>query len=160
MKPAYDPFSGLKSLGIGFDSVIEQIDRAKELINNSFTGVPGYPPFNVKKTDENHYIIEMAVAGFGKNSLDIDIVDGVLSVTGKIESEAEKNGYLYKGIADRTFIRKFVLSDTMEIHNAELINGMLKIYLENFIPEAKKSRKIDITDGPVFNDPTTWFPKS
>jgi molecular chaperone IbpA len=147
---AIDPFNtSLKSFGIGFDSVLKQIEQAKEMIDTSFKNAPGYPPFNVKKTDENHYIIEMAVAGFGKNTLDIETANGVLTVTGKIESDVDSGQYLYKGIADRAFSRKFALADTMEIKNAEMVNGMLKVYLENFIPDSKKPRKVNINDGPV-----------
>jgi molecular chaperone IbpA len=82
-----------------------------------------------------------------------------LTITGKIEGDTEGSEYLYKGIADRAFTRKFVLADTMEIKNAELINGMLKVYLENLIPENKKPRKVSINDEPT--DPVStvasWF---
>jgi len=164
--PAYDPFgmfSDLSRFGIGYDSIVKQFREAQNLIDSSLKSVPGYPPYNVVKVDDDHYVIEMAVAGFGKNSLDIEMKDGVLAITGRINSEVgdELPGtVLYKGIAERSFARKFVLADTVEIKNADLANGMLKIYLENLVPEGKKARKIDITEG-MFNpfDPKAWLPK-
>lgn len=163
MKALYDykdPFANLRSLGIGFDGFMKQVQEATELIDKSFKNLPGYPPYNVIKNDENKYTIELAVAGFGKNSIDIEFVDGVLVINGKIESDSDKaTEYLHKGIADRAFSRKFVLADTVEIKNAEYINGMLKIFLENIIPEHKKPRKIDINDAETEIKPS-WFSKA
>jgi molecular chaperone IbpA len=89
----------------------------------------------------------MAVAGFGKHNLDLEFQDGTLVISGNsaVGSE-EDNEYLYKGIADRSFTRKFSLADTVEIKGADLVNGMLKVWLENIIPDSKKPKKIDITD--------------
>jgi len=151
----YDPLLFFKSLsthGIGFDSVLAQFKDTQDLIDKTIKSIPNYPPFNITKMDDDHYVLEMAVAGFGKNSLDIEMANGVLSVTGKMESDSNKindsvaQQVLYKGIASRAFTRKFALADTIEIKNAELVNGMLKIYLENLIPENKKARKIEISD--------------
>ena len=105
--------------------------------------VAGYPPYNIKKTGDNTYVIEMAVAGFGRQDIELTLEDGVLSIKGELKTD-EKNDYLFKGIADRAFTRKFTLADTIEIKNADLLNGMLRIWLEKFIPEHKKPRKIDI----------------
>jgi molecular chaperone IbpA len=85
----------------------------------------------------------MAVAGFGRQDIELVLEDGVLSIKGELKTD-EKNDYLFKGIADRAFTRKFTLADTIEIKNADLLNGMLRIWLEKFIPEHKKPRKIDI----------------
>ena len=113
--------------------------------------IPSYPPYNIKKVSENKYVIELAVAGFGKQDLEMELNEGVLSIKGRTSLDTlTKDGvdqtYLYKGIADRAFTRQFTLADTVEIKNAELINGMLKVWLENIIPEHKKPKKIDIED--------------
>jgi molecular chaperone IbpA len=95
----------------------------------------------------------MAVAGFAKSNIDIEVANNTLVVKGSLEPNplegAETNPiseYLYKGIADRAFTRRFTLADTVEVKNAELINGMLKLWLENIIPDEKKPKKVDIVD--------------
>jgi molecular chaperone IbpA len=125
---------------IGFDAILENFRRA----NDQLAKAPNYPPYNIKKIDDEHFVIEMAVAGFGKSNLDIELKDGELSITGS--HDAEENDYIYQGIANRAFTRKFTLADTVVVKNAELTNGLLKIALERMIPEEKKGRKIDILD--------------
>jgi molecular chaperone IbpA len=104
-----------------------------------------YPPYNIKKVDENRYVIELAVAGFGKADIDIELQEGKLSILGKCDS-AESTEYLYKGIAERGFKREFTLADNVEVKSSSLANGMLKIWLEAFIPEEKKPKKVKIED--------------
>ena len=106
--------------------------------------IPTYPPYNIKKIDEEHFVIEMAVAGFGKQNLDIELKEDTLTISGNLDTEDKD--YLYQGIANRAFTRKFTLADTVIVKNAELANGLLKIALERFIPEEKKAKKIDILD--------------
>lgn len=139
----FDPFTFANDISkgaIGFDHVLQRIAEANEYLPK----IPAYPPYNVKKVDEEHYVIEMAVAGFGKQNLDIELKDDVLTISGNTESE--EGDYLHKGIANRAFSRKFTIADTVEVKNAELTNGMLKIFLERFVPEEKKAKKIDILD--------------
>lgn len=140
-----DPFSTLKTFGIGYDSFLKNFNDLLDL-GKTIGQTAGYPPFNISKVDDNKYVIEMAVAGFGKSNLDITLNDGVLTISGKVESDDEDSmsNYLYKGIANRAFSRKFALADTVEIRDADLVNGMLKIFFENVIPEHKKPRKISI----------------
>jgi molecular chaperone IbpA len=138
-----DPFSALKTFGIGYDSFFKNVNDLLDL-GKSISQSAGYPPFNISKIDENNYLIEMAVAGFGKSNLDITLSDGVLTINGKLESDDDSAMYLHKGIANRAFTRKFALVDSVEIKNADLVNGMLKIFFENVIPEHKKPRKISI----------------
>lgn len=112
-----------------------------------------YPPYNIKKIDDNKYVIEMAVAGFSKHDLEITLEDGKLTVDGKTTldtaiGDGVNQTFLYKGISERPFKRVFALADTVEIKNADLINGLLKIWLENVIPENKKPKKIDIGQAP------------
>jgi len=92
----------------------------------------------------------MAVAGFGKQNIDIEMANNTLTIKGGLNLDqldpATPMTYIYKGIADRSFTRKFTVADTVEVKNAELVNGMLKLWLENIIPEEKKPKKIDIVD--------------
>jgi molecular chaperone IbpA len=132
---------------VGADKMIQHLAKAHEAYAKA---IPGYPPYNIIKTDENKYCIEMAVAGFGKNNLDIEVANGTLTIKGGWSMDDMANetvnptSYIYKGIADRAFTRKFTLADTVEVKNAELINGMLKLWLENIIPDHKKPKKVDI----------------
>lgn len=139
--PYFDPFSFPKQFNttIGFEPIIKRLSEIAE----TFPKVPTYPPYNIKKTGENTYVIELAVAGFGKQDLELEMQDGVLTIKGNVKSD-EATEYLFKGIAERAFTRQFTLADTVEVKNADLINGMLKIWLERFIPEEKKPKKIDI----------------
>jgi molecular chaperone IbpA len=138
-----DPFgfSRLTKDTIGFDDMAKRLTSLTESLPKMST----YPPYNIKKTGENTYSIEIAVAGFGKQDIELVLEDGVLTVKGQITTDGEQN-YIFKGIADRAFTRKFTLADTVEVKNADLINGMLKIWLERFIPENKKPKKIEITE--------------
>lgn len=152
----YDPFSIAKSLlpqTIGFDRVFNEIENAQKLIQKA---ARNYPPYNIKKVADNRYVLELAVAGFGKHDIDIEMQDGVLTIKGITSLDtALKDGieatYLHKGIADSAFTRQFTVADTVEVKNAELLNGMLKIWLENIIPDSKKPKKITI-DGAVGSD--------
>ena len=131
---------------VGSDKILENLYKAQQAAAKS---IAGYPPYNIVKVDENKYVIEMAVAGFTKNNLEIELANNVLTIKGSLTDddstkEIDSVSYIYKGIADRMFTRKFTLADTVEIKNAELINGMLKLWLENMVPESKKPKKIDI----------------
>ena len=136
---------------VGFEPMFKRFEEANQTLSKV---IPNYPPYNIAKVDDNKYVIEMAVAGFGKHNLDLEFQDGTLVISGNSAVGNEDGEYVYKGIADRAFTRKFSLADTVEIKNAELINGMLKIWLENIIPDSKKPKKIDITDSAAENKPT------
>lgn len=132
--------TGLARQFIGFEQMLDKIREASETLPK----IPSYPPYNIKKIDDEHFVIEMAVAGFGKTDLDIELKDGTLTVSGS--HDADDKDYIYQGIANRAFTRKFTLADTVVVKNAELVNGLLKIALERFVPEEKKAKKIDIMD--------------
>lgn len=142
---------GIKDLDkffVGFD---ETFNRLAKFHDDVAKNIPNYPPYNIKKVDDNKYVIELAVAGFSKNELELELSDGVLTVKGNtsLDSTTENalnQTFLYKGISDRSFTRKFNLADAIEIQNAEYLNGMLKVFLERIIPEHKKPRKIEIKD--------------
>jgi molecular chaperone IbpA len=128
---------------VGADRVMK---RLADIADQSSQMMPiKYPPYNIKKVDEDRYVIELAVAGFGKSEIDIELQEGLLSIRGKIDA-TDNTEYLYKGIAERGFKREFTLADNVEVKSSTLVNGMLKIWLEAFIPEEKKAKKIDITD--------------
>jgi molecular chaperone IbpA len=131
---------------VGADKMIKTLAQAHDAYSK---GIPGYPPYNIVKVDDNKYVIEIAVAGFGKQNIDIEMTNNVLTVKGgmnldDIDPATNPVTYIYKGIADRMFTRKFTLADTVEVKNAELVNGMLKLWLENIIIDEKKPKKIKI----------------
>ena len=131
----FDPFS------IGYDKMFDRL----ELFNTALSkAVPGYPPYNIKKTEKNFYVLELAVAGFSKEDIDIELTDGSLTVSASAKTSDSKEEFLHKGIADRSFKRKFELADNVEIRNADLMDGMLKISLEYIVPDNKKPKKIEI----------------
>lgn len=141
----YDPFA------IGFDKIF---DRFKDLQTQT-AKVITYPPYNIKKTGENTYVVEMAVAGFSKQDVEIVLEENTLKITGNIKQAdpSDEKNYIFKGIANRGFNRNFTLADTVEINNAELVNGMLRIFLENMV-QPKKTKTIDISDKPLDKNPT------
>lgn len=128
---------------VGFD---EQFNRMAKLHDDLTKNIPNYPPYNIRKTGENTYSIEMAVAGFGQSEIDIELDGDKLIVRGNTASQdaEDTSDYLFKGIANRAFTRAFAVDDHMEVKNAELFNGMLKIVLERIIPEHKKPKKIEV----------------
>ena len=129
-----------KALGItvGFDSMFEKLFDDVERNGN----ITGFPPYNIRKDQDDLYTIEMAVAGFSKDDLEAELKDGVLTVRSK--TEKEDGEYLHRGIAKRSFSKSFTLADDMIIKSADLVNGMLTINLERIIPEEKKPRMIEI----------------
>ncbi len=133
-KHTFTPFT------VGFD---ELFDRLFEMDANATSG---YPPYNIIKSDECNYTIEMAVAGFNKDQIEIELSDGELSVKSKIkdQKENESKNMIHQGISQRSFLRKFTLSDEIRVKNADLSDGMLRIKLEKIIPEHKKPKLISI----------------
>lgn len=129
---------------VGFDRLANMIDTAHRL-----DGAQGYPPYNIERTSENSFAIEVAVAGFSEDDLDIELKEGVLTVAGK-KSTPEDGGdreFIHRGIAERGFIRRFQLADHVKVRGADLELGLLKISLERELPEAMKPRKIAIGGG-------------
>lgn len=147
---SFNGFPAFNKSLIGADKIFQTLSKVHEEVAK---GIPGYPPYNIIKVDENKYALEMAVAGFGKQNIDIELANNTLTIKGGLNLDqldpATPMTYIYKGIADRSFTRKFSVADTVEVKNAELINGMLKVWLENIIPEDKKPKKIDIVDTSV-----------
>ena len=129
-----------KALGItvGFDSMFDRLFGDVERSENQGC----FPPYNIRKDEENLYTIEMAVAGFSKEDLEAELKEGVLTVRSK--TDQEEGEYLHRGIAKRAFTRSFTISDDVIVKGADLVNGMLTISLERIVPEEKKSRMIEI----------------
>lgn len=125
---------------VGFE---DQFNKLAKIHDDLTKNIPNYPPYNIKKTGENTYAIELAVAGFGKQDVEIELADGKLIVRGNLSDNMEDN-FLFKGIANRAFTRTFALDDQIEVQDAEMLNGMLRIFLERIIPEHKKPKKIEI----------------
>lgn len=130
---------------VGFDRLATLIDSAL----TTETAVGGYPPYDIELLDENRYAITLAAAGFSQEELDIQVEKGVLTVRGS-KSAKDECTYLYQGIANRTFERKFNLADYIEVTGADFSNGLLTINLVKEIPEAMKPKSIAINqDGHV-----------
>ncbi len=121
---------------VGFDRLFDMLQQVSDAGN-------GFPPYNIERSDETHYRITLAVAGFAEKDLAIEVRDGVLTIAGKGEQEA-KPTYLHRGIAGRGFERQFQLAEHVEVRTAKLENGLLHIDLERVIPEEKKPRRIAI----------------
>ncbi len=128
---------------IGFDQLFEQMERT---FANS-RGNDNYPPHNVIKLDDTHFVVEVAVAGFKQDEIDVELKDGVLVVKGeKAKTEEDtKPEYLHKGISARNFTRNFTLAENVEVRGATVENGILAVALELVIPEEKQPKKIQIT---------------
>ncbi|MDN3608620.1 Hsp20 family protein [Vibrio ostreicida] len=131
-------FTPLYRNAIGFDRLVNMMEA-----NSSKNTSGGYPPYNIEQKDENNYRIIMAVAGFSETQLDLTQKENTLIVKGERQSQEEKT-YVYQGIAERDFERKFQLADYVKVVGASMENGLLHIDLEREIPDAMQPRKIAI----------------
>lgn len=126
---------------IGFDTMFEQLNRSFASSKSD-----NYPPHNVVQLDETHFVVEVAVAGFAENEVDVSLADNVLTVKGeKVKAEATNVQYLHKGISTRNFTRNFPLAENVQVRGASVENGILAIALELVIPEEKKPKSIAIS---------------
>lgn len=126
---------------VGFDRMATMIDSAARL-----DGAQGYPPYNIERVADDEFAIEVAVAGFGEDDLEIETKDGLLTVAGRkdVPENGDEREFLHRGIAERGFLRRFQLADHVIVTSANLSNGLLRIDLVRELPEAKKPRKIEI----------------
>jgi molecular chaperone IbpA len=127
---------------VGFDRLFSVLDS----LTAGDSGVQTYPPYNIERTGENAYRVTMAVAGFGEDDISVETKENTLTVKGEKKSEngAKDSEFLYRGIAARTFERRFQLADHVEVKGATLENGLLHVDLVREIPEAMKPRTIAI----------------
>jgi molecular chaperone IbpA len=140
MRSAFD-FAPFRRSSVGFDRLFDMLEN-----NGLANGGENYPPFDLRKTGENDYQIELAVAGFKPDEIDITAQQNVLIVSGKKKEESDRDGadYIYRGIATRSFERRFALADHIQVRGADLKDGLLSIELHREIPEAMKPRKIQV----------------
>lgn len=129
---------------VGFDRLADQLDAAART-----EAASGYPPYNIERTGENDYRIEIAVAGFKPDELNVEVKENLLTVTGrKAANDGDAKQYLHRGLAERNFERKFQLTDYLIVVDAELSNGLLAISLRRELPEALKPRTVEIKSSP------------
>ena len=126
---------------IGFEDTVNLFQRATQ----QAAKVVGYPPYNIKQVKDNKYVIEMAVAGFAKSDIEITLDGSKLSIKGATK-DTEEGEFLFQGIANRGFERAFTLNDKVEIKDAELVNGMLRVWLENIVKVLDAVKKISIKE--------------
>ena len=126
---------------IGFDRMFDELNRT--FANSRQDG--NYPPYNISRLDDTHYVIEVAVAGFKETELDVELKDNILTVTGTQEKKETEVEYLHRGISARNFTRTFTLADDVEVRAANVQNGILAVALEHIVPEEKQAKKIAIT---------------
>ena len=138
MRSAYD-FGNFRRSSVGFD-------RLFDMLENSNFGGENYPPFDLIKIDDNRYRIEVAVAGFGSDDIEITSQQNQLLIRGE-KRDQDGSNYVHRGIANRSFERRFALADHIQVRGADLKDGMLAIELVREIPEAMKPRKIEIGGG-------------
>ena len=134
-------------LSVGFDSMF---NRLANFPHQQESG--SYPPYNIRKEDDYNFVIEMALAGFSEKDVEIELTESVLHIK-SVENKGTHNldvpDYVHRGIANRSFSRRFTLADDIIVKSAEFENGLLNIYLEKVIPEEKKPRIIPITNSSV-----------
>jgi len=137
-------WNSLRPFSVGFDSIFEEFDRALESTERHNSN---YPPYNIHKVNENDFKIEVALAGYSKDDIELELKDSALTVRNKLKEKIvndDANGVIHKGISTRQFERVFTISEDIKVKNAELKNGLLNIDLERIIPDEKKARLINI----------------
>ena len=130
----FDPFT------IGYTDVFKELESMSKAVAKAAT----YPPYNIKQVKDNKFVIEMAVAGFAQSDIEITLEGNKLVIKGNTQDEDAPDNFLFKGIANRNFTREFKLADKVEIENAELVNGMLKIGLANMVKLQDTIKKIPL----------------
>jgi molecular chaperone IbpA len=136
-------FTPLYRSVVGFDRLAALLDAA------SADTATGYPPYNIERTDENTYRVEIAVAGFKPEDLTIEVKENLLTVQGRKAANDEARRYLHRGLAERGFERRFQLADYVVVTDAQLADGLLTIALKRELPEQLKARRIEIKSAPT-----------
>ena len=125
---------------VGFDSLVSMLGQLAEFDKET----PTYPPYNIERLTDNEYRITMAVAGFGKDDVEIEVKENTLSIRGEKKEAAKEPTFLHRGIAARNFERRFQLADHVEVKGADVKDGLLSVDLEREVPERLKPRLIEI----------------
>ena len=137
-------WNSLRPFSVGFDSIFEEFDRMLESTERYNSN---YPPYNIHRLNDTDYKIEIALAGYSKDDIELELKENTLTIRNKTKEKVineNGNGVIHKGISTRQFERSFTISEDIKVKNAELKNGLLNIDLERIIPEEKKSRLIEI----------------
>ena len=135
----WDNFNQFTPYAVGFDRIFDNLSRyATDNVTST-----GFPPYNIRKEGDYNYVIEMALAGFGKKDIEVEVADGTLSVR-SIKENSEDDSTVYRGISYRRFERKFTMADDIVVNDVKLENGMLTLNLERIVPEEKKPRLISV----------------
>mgnify|MGYP003681202979 FL=1 len=148
MKNNLSIFNNLRPLTVGFDNVFDQLEYMMEDRFFEKGTVGNFPPYNIVKTGENTYDVELALAGFNKNDIEVEYKENNLTVKSKKQDNAEEidpdGNMIHRGISKRMFSRSFTIANDVEVKGAELKDGLLKVSLERIIPEHKKAKTIEI----------------
>ena len=134
-----DNFNQLTPYAVGFDRIFDNLSRYTSDNMQS----TGFPPYNIRKEGDYNYVIELALAGFGKEDIEVEVADRTLSVR-SVKENSEDESTVYRGISSRRFERKFTMADDIVVNGAKLENGMLTVELERVVPEEKKPRLIKV----------------
>lgn len=137
-------FNQLRPVTVGFDPIFDQFERMFDADVNLMAPSVNYPPYNIVKTGDFTYNIEVALAGFNKKDIEVNYADNTLEIKSIHEKEEAKEGTLHQGISKRHFTRSFTIAEDVEVKGAELKDGLLQVELEKIIPESKKPRTINI----------------
>ena len=132
----FDPF---KNLTVGFDDIFDQLSSMSKYVND----IPNYPPYNIKKVGKDKYQLDMALAGFSKDDVKVEVNDNTLTVSAS-SSDKEDDSYVHKGIAKRAFKRSWTLVEHLEVQDAKLKDGVLTVDMKLNLPDEKKPRTIKI----------------
>jgi molecular chaperone IbpA len=132
----FDPFA------VGFSDVFKDLQEMSKNVQKAVS----YPPYNIRQVKENKYVIEMAVAGFAKSDIEVTLEGNKLIVKGVSQDTDAPEDFIFKGISNRNFTREFKLNDKIEIDNAEMANGMLRIWLDNVVKAQDAIKKIAVKD--------------
>ena len=145
MKNNLSIFNNLRPLTVGFD---DMFDHFEHMMDDSFFGrsVGNFPPYNIVKTGENTYDVELALAGFNKKDIEVEYKENLLTVKSKRQEETkdEDGNIIHRGISKRMFSKSFTIANDVEVKGAELKDGLLKVSMERIIPDHKKAKLIDI----------------
>ena len=140
MNKALSIFNQLRPVSVGFDNIFDHFEKMFE----SDWHIPNYPPYNILKTGDSTYNIEIALAGYGKKDIFVNYGDGLLTIKSNQKEKKESEDVLHQGISQRFFSKSFTIAEDVEVKGAELKDGLLKVSLEKILPEGKKPRTIDI----------------
>ena len=133
----FDNLNQLNHYAVGFDRVFDRLNDYAPQQSTSF------PPYNIRKDGVYNFEIEMALSGFGKKDIEVEVADGVLTIR-SVKDNDDSDDVIHRGISYRKFIRKFTIADDIVVNSAKLDNGLLRVSLERVVPEEKKPRLIDV----------------